>query len=250
VRIGQREADLLENVHSARRDQRPMVLDELLEREAVEILHGVVEDAVLGDSEVEELHAVWRPKRSRGARLPREACHELLVGGIADVEGVWADEFDRRGSRQQRVMSAPDFAHAAAPEALFELVSAHVETGDTCTPRDVVHDALEHHGDDDTDERRQERVGHVFDGGHLTPAPDDGEKLGEGCGEGGREGRREDARGREGDHRGNHHDEETGPADARRRLGPGCERIGQLEQQAAGDEVEQGEIDEPASGKQ
>ena len=76
-------ADLAQEVDDPLRRQRPELLDQRLEVEAVEQLHHVVERAVVGDAEVVELHRVRRRERGGGARLALEAAHEQLGIGPA-----------------------------------------------------------------------------------------------------------------------------------------------------------------------
>ncbi len=101
--------------------------DELLEVEAVEELHDVVEGAVAGDAEVEELDGVLGLEGGDGAGLALEALDGdlALVGGAAGGD-VGADELDGGRALEHAMAGAPDLAHAALAEPGLELVGAEL----------------------------------------------------------------------------------------------------------------------------
>ncbi len=64
--LGERVADLAEQVHRPLRRHRTESPDERIRIEAVEQLHDVVEGPVVRDPEVEELHGVRRAEAGNG----------------------------------------------------------------------------------------------------------------------------------------------------------------------------------------
>jgi hypothetical protein len=86
VRFAERMTHLPQPVHRAPRCHGAMLVDEVLEVLALEELHGVVEHAVGTDSEVEELHGVWRTQRRGDLCFAREALHD----GIARFGRAWS----------------------------------------------------------------------------------------------------------------------------------------------------------------
>ena len=118
VRIGQRVADLAQQVNGAVGGHRTELPDQRLEVAAREQLHHVVERAVLGDAEVEQLNRVRRAQLRGRLRLALEtAKRQLHLRVAARPQHLRAHQLDRRVARQQPVLGPPHLAHAAACQA-------------------------------------------------------------------------------------------------------------------------------------
>ena len=92
--------------------------------EAVQELHHVVERAVGGHAEVEQLYRVRRAEPRDGLRLLLEAALLLLRRGAAADRP--ADELDGRGARQHPMPGAPDLAHPALAQPLLQPIAPHL----------------------------------------------------------------------------------------------------------------------------
>src|SRR5688572_27846979 len=64
--------------------------------------------------------------RAQAGERPRFALEACLDAGPVVAQHLAADQLDRRRAGQQAVPSSPDLAHAAATDALFELVAAEL----------------------------------------------------------------------------------------------------------------------------
>ena len=148
MRLGERVADLPEEVDDAPRRKRSEAADDLLEREAFEKLHHVIERAVVRASEVVELDGVRRPERGRRLRLALETRHHLAPRRV----GAAAHELDRRVAREHAVLGAPHFAHAAVPEQSDEPVAPELPRAAGLLGQ-LAHDARAHDRGDGRDRR-------------------------------------------------------------------------------------------------
>src|SRR5688572_27564940 len=97
VSLAQGTAHLLQELDGSGRGLWPIQRHEMLERYSVEVLHGVVEDAVGGAAEVEDGDGVGVSQRARQPHFLLKAPHRLLTGAIR-----W-QELDRRWPAQERV---------------------------------------------------------------------------------------------------------------------------------------------------
>ena len=131
--------------------------------EPVEQLHHVVERAVVGDAEVEEVHGVRRAEARDHLRLALEPALRVLgdAGAPSPVERG-PNQLDGGGARQQPVLGAPHFAHAALPEPLHQPVAAQLaRAADLGAERvddagaDVGHDHDEQVGEHEPEEELQ-----------------------------------------------------------------------------------------------
>ena len=108
-------------MRSARRSSIGPVLDLVLERVALEVLHHHVDDAVLGLAEVGDVDDVLVVDLVGGARLAEEALAQALVLRQRRVE-----ELERDVAADELVARAVHRAHAAHAEQLLD----HVAAGD------------------------------------------------------------------------------------------------------------------------
>jgi hypothetical protein len=123
VRFDQRRADLLQDVDDAMRGLRAVVVDELFERDALEELHGVIEDAVGGAAEVVDGDRVGVRERRGELNLALEAPDLALVTAAA------GEQLDGSGAAQEGVARAVHGAHATFADFLFQRVLAQLGGG-------------------------------------------------------------------------------------------------------------------------
>ncbi len=132
VSLRERRAHVGEDPNDAPRRLRAAVDDELVQRHAVDQLHGVVERPVLGPPEVEDLDRVRVGETARHLHLALEARDGLRSRARA------GQELERRRPAQERVPRAIHLAHPpladlrlerVLPEAprLLDLLLQHVE---------------------------------------------------------------------------------------------------------------------------
>ena len=129
VRGIERERDLVRDVERAVQLDRAFLLDQILERLALEVLHDEVHRALGQDAEVGDVDDVRVVDRRRRARLAQEAVDRLLVARELRVQ-----HFHRDRLLDVDVLAEVDGAHAAAAEDLVEPVVADV----VAEPRDVL----------------------------------------------------------------------------------------------------------------
>ena len=148
VRVGQGMADLAEQEHCAVRGHRPELAHERLQIATGEELHDVVERSIAGRTVVEDLNRVRRAERRRGLRFALEPSKEqprLAVAGRPEQR--WPDQLDGGVSGEELVTRAPDFAHAALPEQLDQLVAAELLRFAQPVSQPM-EEMTRHHGDD------------------------------------------------------------------------------------------------------
>jgi hypothetical protein len=97
------------------------VLEQRLQRAAVQELHHEVVPVVLGDVQVEDLEDVVVADDVDGPRLVEEAIDDLVVVGELGME-----ELDRHPGANPRVHAHVDGSHPALAEQLFHPVAADV----------------------------------------------------------------------------------------------------------------------------
>ena len=107
MRLGERARDLPEDVEDAPLGLRAAPGHEVVERDALDGLHGVVEDAVLVASAVVHRDRVRVREPARGPRLALEARDRLARRGRG------ADELHRRRPPEEPVPRPVDGAHPA-----------------------------------------------------------------------------------------------------------------------------------------
>ena len=129
VRGIERERDLVRDVQRAVQLDRAFLLDQILERLALEVLHDEVDRAFGQDAEVGDVDDVRMVDRRRRARLAQEAVDRFLIARELRVQ-----HFHRDGLLDVDVLAEIDGAHAAATEDLVEAVVADV----VAEPRDVL----------------------------------------------------------------------------------------------------------------
>ena len=117
VGLAQRRADLAQEVDDARRRQRAVALDDLLERQSRQVLHHVVEGAVVGVAVVVDLHRVPVGEPGGGPHLALEAGERVGVAGP-----IGPDQLDRHRLLEQQVLGQVDLAHPAGAEPPYQLV--------------------------------------------------------------------------------------------------------------------------------
>ena len=98
-----------------------VVLEQRLQRPALQILHHEIVAVVLGDVEVEDLEDVVVPDDVDRARFVEEAVDDLLVGGELRVQ-----ELDRDAGTDPRMLGHVHRAHAALAELPPHPVGADV----------------------------------------------------------------------------------------------------------------------------
>ena len=112
----ERAAGLPQETDDAPRRQRPVEGHELLEVQAAQQLHGVIEDAVRRAAVVVDRDRA-RMRQARGQlHLALEARERALALGAG------REQLDGGRPPQQRVPRFPDDAHRSAPEAAHEPV--------------------------------------------------------------------------------------------------------------------------------
>ena len=111
VRRAQRRRHVAQDRQRARQLHRPLLLDDLRQRRAVEQLHDDEAFARLGRPVVEHLHDVGVADLRRRARLDAEALdHRLLVGVLAP------HDLDRHAPPELEVLGLVHAPHAAFAE--------------------------------------------------------------------------------------------------------------------------------------
>ena len=127
VRVGQRVAHLAEQEHRAFGGQRTEFPDQRFEVASGQQLHHVVERAIVGQAEVEQLNRVRGAEgRGRLGFALEPAHHELGFVGAARAEHFGPYELDGRVPGEQPVLRPPDLAHAAVAEPLDQPVAAQI----------------------------------------------------------------------------------------------------------------------------
>ena len=147
VGLGERLADLAENVDDASRRERALARHQGLEGHAVEQLHDEIHRLVVGDAEVVELDGVRRAEAGRGLGLAAKALHgkpRRLATAFPDH--FRTNELDRRRAREHAMGGAVHLPHAAAADELPDLVAAHFAGLDHLLP-EPADDARDHDGD-------------------------------------------------------------------------------------------------------
>ena len=100
----------------------PSLRHERVERDAVDVLHGVVHEAVRRLAVVVDLDRVGMRELAHQAHLALEARRELVGGHVA------LQDLDRRRTLEERVMREMHRGHAAFRELAFEPVRADAPT--------------------------------------------------------------------------------------------------------------------------
>ena len=133
--------------------ERAVLLDELLERQAGQVLHHVVEGAVVRVAVVVDLDGVRVAERGGGLDLALEPPHKLRVTGP-----VGTDQLDGAGAAQEDVLREIDLAHAPRPQTLLELVLAELAGLQGLLPQPL--DAMRAvDGNGDGDQQQEPAVG-------------------------------------------------------------------------------------------
>ena len=92
--------------------------------EAVEQLHDVVEGAVGGDPEIEQLHRVGRAEAGDHLRFALEPADRFLRhSGTPSPGDGGPDELDGGGPRQHAMPGPPDLSHSSLAELLLQAVA-------------------------------------------------------------------------------------------------------------------------------
>ena len=120
VGLGERLQHLAEDVHDAARRLGAVRRHQLVEAEALEVLHRVVEDAVGRAAVVEDGHGVGVAEPGRELHLALEAPKARLAHPLR------LEQLDRRGAPQHGVAGPVDDPHAALAELLLERVLAQL----------------------------------------------------------------------------------------------------------------------------
>ena len=118
--LRERGADLLREVNHAAGGQRPEARDEVLEAEAVDVLHHVVEDAVGRAPVVVDGDRVGRVQAARELHLALEPDETVLAGAVG------GEQLDRDVTLHHRVARAIHGAHAALADLRAERVLAEL----------------------------------------------------------------------------------------------------------------------------
>ena len=100
----------------------PCCATSVFEVHARQVLHDVVERAVLGVAVVEDLDGVRVRQRRHRPHLALEALSRFF----GSPRLVRADQLDGAGPAQQAVLGQVDLAHAAGPQQLLEVVLAQL----------------------------------------------------------------------------------------------------------------------------
>ena len=119
--LGQPRADLAEQVDDPPGRQRAGPAHQVGEAQALEVLHHVVERAVVGVAVVVDLDRV-------GVRQPGGRLHLALEPGQGDRvgPGLGLDQLQGAGALQELVLGEVDLAHAALAQLADELVLAEL----------------------------------------------------------------------------------------------------------------------------
>jgi hypothetical protein len=107
VRLGQRAADLLEDVLDDTRRLRARAIDQLLQIDAVEILHCIIEDAVRAATIVVDRDRVRVRERARQAHFALE------TGSVLRSRFTQGQELQRSAAAQESVPRFEHHAHSA-----------------------------------------------------------------------------------------------------------------------------------------
>jgi hypothetical protein len=116
VRLGQCLSDLNQNVTHARWRQRAAKTHELLQVDAIEELHRVVEDTLFGSTVVVDGDGVGMCEPCGEPHLARET----LQRALADL--LLAEQLDRGGPSKECVAGAVDDAHPTLAQPLLQHV--------------------------------------------------------------------------------------------------------------------------------
>ena len=116
VRLRQRVADLVQNMHHPPLRQRPVLRNQIVEVQAPQKFHGVIKDPVGGVTVIENLDGVGVRELAGKTNLALKARNG---GGI---RAFGQKQFYRRIPSQQRMPCAVHHAHAAGPDFFFERV--------------------------------------------------------------------------------------------------------------------------------
>ena len=127
LRLRERVTDLAEEVDDALGGDGPEAAHERIGVQPVEQLHRVVEGAVVGDPEVEEVDGVRRAEARDGLRFTLESPHGLARDPDAAVAGDRrTNQLDRRRPRQHPMPGAPDFSHATFTQPFLQAVASEL----------------------------------------------------------------------------------------------------------------------------
>src|SRR5262249_54003763 len=100
------------------------LIDEGLEIETVQQFHNVIEAAVVGYAKIIQFNCVWGPHRCRRLGLPFETQAQRLSLHIGTAEYFGPHQLDGRPPRQEPMLCAPHFSHAAIAQTLDELIAS------------------------------------------------------------------------------------------------------------------------------
>jgi hypothetical protein len=118
MRFGQRSARHRQDAQHSACGLRPADGDYPLQVRAVEQLHRIVEDAVVGSAVVEDGDGIGVRQARGQLDFPLEATQLKLAGPIE------SQQFERRGSSHHAMAGPVDLAHAALADLLLEHVLA------------------------------------------------------------------------------------------------------------------------------
>src|SRR5262249_52486554 len=141
VRLLQRGAHLTKKIDCALRWKRSVSPYELLEREAFEIFHDVVEDLVLGMAIVKDLNRVRVSERRGQPHLSLEPLQLLRVRCT-----FRSNELHRTWPAEQEVLRQVNLAHAARAQSLLQHILAELAGIGRLLPRHL--DAVRREDDD------------------------------------------------------------------------------------------------------
>jgi len=168
--LGQSVACLAQQVNDPLRRHRPVPFHQVRQAHAGQVLHHVVEDALVRAAVIEDFHRVPMGEPRRGADLALEAGQGLGVAGL-----VGADELDHAGPLEQLVLGEKHLAHPPCADPLLQPVLAELPRleGLLAQVADRVH--AEHRADRRNDQQQRDR-GQVHGrrrAGHARPRPAD-----------------------------------------------------------------------------
>src|SRR5262249_6846296 len=119
--------NLAEQKHGAIRRQGSELSDERFEIATLQQLHHIVETAVVGDAEVEDIDSVRRTERRRRLCLALEAAkNHFRIRLTAGAQDLGTNQLDGRVAREQPMFSSPHLSHPAAAEQFHELIAAEI----------------------------------------------------------------------------------------------------------------------------
>ncbi len=149
-------AHLPQEVYDALGGQRAVALEQRLQAQAGQVLHHVIEGAVVGPAIIEDLDGV--PVRQAGRRtdLAFEAGENLPIAGTLGM-----NQLDGTGPLQHAVLGEIDLAHAAGAEQFDEAVLA-----DLPGFVDFAAQGIDQVGADDGRRRGDEQHQHVLRDAH------------------------------------------------------------------------------------